>query len=472
VIGLLVANGLYLAIGVGLLPLLRIAHDRGELVARLPLAYLVGVAATGILVAHLALLEVAVGLVELVVLAVVVLFLGLRRLPEARTTVGAPREPAWSRAVGAVALAISLVLLGHALATYRLRPLLEWDGWAIWGTKARALYEFGGATGPVFTSDAYLPLQHPLLLPSLQAVGFRAMGTYDPTLAHVQLALLALGFLLAFVGLLRDRIPAALLGLSALAILAAEPVLKQLSTNLADVPLAFFVALGLVAAGRWLVSGERWSLVVGALFLGAATLTKSEGLFFALAALAALAPFAWRRWRELAVAAAAVAAIVLPWRLFIALEDLPLVEYSFRNAFSPGYLADHSDRVRPALEGLLEEIFTLDWGLLVPFFVAAVVTAALARRSALVGFALLWTALAFAGLVLVYWISVIPIELALVWSADRTVVTLVVGGAALGALLAGEARPSESAKRGGREAAAFRGLRGRGSARADSRPAG
>ncbi len=446
-IGLLVANGLYLAIGVGLLPLLRIARDRGELVARLPLAYLVGVAATGILVAHLALLEVAVGLVELVVLAAVVLFLGLRRLPEAsNTALLAPREPAWSRAVGAVALVVSLVLLGHALATYRLRPLLEWDGWAIWGTKARALYEFGGATGPVFTSEAYLPLQHPLLLPSLQAVGFRAMGTYDPTLAHVQLALLALGFLLAFVGLLRDRIPAALLGLSALAILAAEPVLKQLSTNLADVPLAFFVALGLVAAGRWLVSGERWALVVAALFLGAAALTKSEGLFFALAALAALAPFAWRRWRELATAAGAVVAIVLPWRLFVALEDLPLVEYSFRNAVSPGYLADHSDRVRPALEGLLDEIFTLDWGLLVPFFVAAVVTAALARRNALVGFALLWAALAFAGLVLVYWISVIPIELALVWSADRTVVTLVVGAAALGALLAGESASREGAE--------------------------
>ena len=171
-------------------------------------------------------------------------------------------SPPGAALVGAVALVVSLVLLGHALATYRLRPLLEWDGWAIWGTKARALYEFGGATGPVFTSEAYLPLQHPLLLPSLQAVGFRAIGTYDPTLVHVQLALLALGFLLAFVGLLRDRIPAALLGLSALAILAAEPVLKQLSTNLADVPLAFFVALGLVAArplARVRASGGRSS---------------------------------------------------------------------------------------------------------------------------------------------------------------------------------------------------------------------
>jgi hypothetical protein len=442
VTGILVANALFFAIGVGLLPILRIARTRDELVARLPLAYMTGVAATGIVAAHLALVDVPLGLVELVVLTAVVLFFGLRRMEPGRYVAPTPREPSWSRAVGIGALLVAFVLLAHAWAMYEVRPLLEWDGWAIWGTKARALYEFGGATGPVFTSEAYLPLQHPLLLPSLEAIDFRAMGTYDATVVHVQLALLAIGFLLAFVGLLRDRVPLGLLGPVALAILAAEPVLKQLSTNLADVPLALFVALGLVGAGRWLTTGERWPLVAGALFLGAATLTKSEGLFFALAAFAALAPFALPRWRELALAAGAVVAIVLPWRLFVAAHDLPLVEYSFRDAVSPGYLADHSERVRPAVDGLAEEIFTLDWGLLVPLFVVAVVVAVLAQRRALAGFALLWTALSFAGLVLIYWISIIPIDLALVWSGDRTIVTLVVGAAALTPLLAGDARES------------------------------
>jgi len=439
--GILFANSLYFAIGVGLLPLLRIAGDRAALLARLPLAYLVGLAATGIVAAHLALIDVPLGLVELVVLAAVTLFFGLRGLSRDSpgTERGQSSEPRWSRAVGVAAVLVALVLLGHAWATYELRPLLEWDGWAIWGTRARALYEFGGATGPVFTSDVYLPLQHPLLLPSLEAIDYRAMGVYDPTLAHVQLALYAIGFLLAFVALLRDRVPFGLVGLSVLAILSAEPVLKQLSTNLADVPLAFFVALGLVGTGRWLASGERWPLVAGALFLGAAALTKSEGLFFALAALLALAPFARGRWRELALAALAVAVIVLPWRLFVAIEDLPIVEYRFGNAFSPGYLSDNSDRVEPAVRGLGGEIFSWDWGLLVPLVAASLVAAVLARRYALASFAALWTALAFLGLVLVYWISTIPIELALVWSGDRTIVTIVVGAAALAALLAGEA---------------------------------
>jgi hypothetical protein len=440
VIGLLLANALFFAIGAGLLPLLRIARDRASLVERLPLAYPVGVAATGIVAAHLALIDVPLGLVELVVLAALVLFFGLRRVRGASASNRLSlAEPLGSRLVGGGALAVALVLLAHAWATYEIRPLLEWDGWAIWGTRSRALYEFGGATGPVFTSDVYLPLQHPLLLPSLDAIDFRAMGTYDPTLVHVQLALLAFGFLLGFVSLLRDRVPIALVGASALAVLSAEPVLKQLSTGLADVPLAFFVALGLLGAGRWLASGERWALVAGTLFLGAAALTKSEGLFFALAALVALAPFAWGRRRELGLAAAAVVAIVLPWRLFVSLRDLPLVEYRFRDAVSPGYLSDHADRVGPAVRGLGSELLSGDWGLLVPLFLAAVVAAALARHYALAGFAVLWAALAFGGLVLVYWISTIPVDLALVWSGDRTIVTVVVGAAALAPLLAGAA---------------------------------
>jgi hypothetical protein len=130
---------------------------------------------------------------------------------------------------------------------------------------------------------------------------------------------------------------------------------------------------------------------------------------------------------------------VLPWRLFVSLRDLPLVEYRFRDAVSPGYLSDHADRVGPAVRGLGGELFSGEWGLLVPLVIAAVAAAVLARHYALAGFAALWTALAFGGLVLVYWISTIPIDLALVWSGNRTIVTVVVGAAALAPLLAGAA---------------------------------
>jgi hypothetical protein len=438
-LGLVAANVLYFAVGVGLLPILRIARTWGEALTRLPLAYLLGVAATAILAAHLALIEVPLGLAELVVLAGLVLLAGWRRLRGTSTSdrQSLAGEPGWSTAIGAAAFVVCAILLVHAWRTYELRPLLEWDGWAIWGTRARGLYEFGGATGPVFTAQEYLPLQHPLLLPALEAMDFRAMSAFDPTLIHVQLLLLAVGFLGAFATLLRGFVPEYVIGLVALALLAAEPVLKQLSTNMADVPLALFVGLGLAGLGRWLVTNETWTLVAGSAFLAAATLTKNEGALFVLVALVAAVPAARDRLRTLGLAALGIGFVLLPWRLNVALRDLPLVEYELSNAFSPSYLSDQSDRVSPATRGLLDEIFTLDWGVLPLVFAAALGAALLAHRYALSAFAALWVVLSFVGLVVVYWISTIPIALALVWSGDRTIITVVVGATSLAAVLAG-----------------------------------
>jgi hypothetical protein len=460
-LGLLAANVLYFAVGVGLLPILRIARTWAEVLARLPLAYLLGVACASIVAAHLALIEVPLGLAELVVLAGLVLLVAWRRLRGTATSDSLllAREPAWSTAVGAVAFVLCAVLLVHAWRTFEIRPLLEWDGWAIWGTRARALYEFGGATGPVFTTQEYLPLQHPLLLPALEAMDFRVMSAFDPTLIHVQLLLLAVGFLAAFATLLRDFVPDYVIGLVALALLAAEPVLKQLSTNMADVPLALFVGLGLAGLGRWLVTDETWPLVAGAAFLAAATLTKNEGAMFVLVAFVAAVPAARGRLRTLGLAALGVALVLFPWRLNVALRDLPLVEYDLSNALSPSYLSDHSDRVSPAARGLAEEIFTLDWGVLPLVFAVGLVAAIVARRYAVAAFGALWVTLAFLGLLVVYWISTIPIGLALVWSGDRTIITVVVGATTLAAVLVGAA--NDLAVQGmrfgsGREAAAFR----------------
>jgi Dolichyl-phosphate-mannose-protein mannosyltransferase len=434
--GLLAANVLYLAVGVGLMPLLRIAPTRDDLVRRAGLSYLVGVAATGILAATLALVRIPLGLAELAFVAALVLLLGLRRLPQTAAAVHEPTEPLWSRIVGAAALLLAGVLLVHAARTFRIRPLLEWDGWAIWAMKARGLYELGGAESPVFTSESYPPLQHPLWLPSLEAIDFRAMSAFDGTLIHLQLLFLALGFLAAYWTLLRGVASDALLGVVVLAILAAEPVLKQLSTNLADVPLAFLVALGIAALARWVAADERWALVCAALFLGAATLTKSEGALFALAAFAAALPTARGRLRPLLWAGLAVALMLLPWRVFVAAHDLPVADYDIANLVDPSYLADNADRVRPAADGLLSEIFSSDWGLLVPLFLVALAAAVLVRRYALAAYAGTWAILSFGGLLAIYWISVVPLELQLVWTADRTIVTIVVGGAALAPLLA------------------------------------
>jgi hypothetical protein len=444
--GLLALQVLYLGVGAGLLPLLRIATTRELVLRRLGLAYVVGVAATGVLAAELALLDISLGLLEVGLLAALSLGVGARALRRERSP---ERRPARARtpiewvgtAIAAAAGVTLIVLLAHAARAFVARPLKEWDGWAIWATKARALYDFGGAYEPVFTT--YQPVAHPLFLPSLEAIGFRSMGAFDGTLIHVQLIALAVGFAAALWSLLSDRVPAPVLALALLAVLSASAVLGQLSTNLADVPLAFLVALGVVCLGRFLTLDEGWPLVPAALFLGAAMVTKSEGLLYAAAAFAAaalaLAVSQPRRLPKLGLSALGAFAVLVPWRIYLAVHDLRNPEYSLSDVFHPGYLAGRTERVSPAASRLWDEVWSGGWGYLVPLALVSIAAALAARRYRLGAFALLWPAFAFGGLVVVYWISVVPIQLTLTWTADRIIDPLVIGAAALAPLLVGEA---------------------------------
>jgi len=435
--GLVAANVLFIVVGAELLPLLRIARTRAQMRARLALSYIVGLAAVGVLAAHLALVHVPVGFVELVVLVVVLAWPAWRRW---RALPSGPRVPVRFGIVGTICFVAALTLLGHAARAFEVRPLVEWDGWAIWGMKARALYDFGGVQHTVFTSAPYGPLQHPLWLPAVESVGFRAMGAYDGTLIHLQLALLAIGFAAALWALLAERVPAALAGVTVLAIVAADSVLRQLAGNLADIPLAFLVALGAVALAAWVRDGDATLLPLAALFLGAATLTKPEGMLFAAAAIvAALVAGGGARLRGTLFSALAVALILLPWRIYVAANGLKNPEYDLGDALRPSYLADRSDRFRPALAGVWHQVWSSGWGLLVPFALVALAAALLAGRARVAAFAVVWGVLSFFGIVLIFWISVVPVELTLKWAAYRTVASLVLGAAALAPLLAGEA---------------------------------
>ena len=437
-LGLFYLQLLYLAIGAGLLRLLGLGGWRTLAGLRLGLAYLAGVAVVGVLAAELVLVQISLGLVELTLIALVVGVTAFLRRPRA-----AVREDRTRDLLGVAPLAAVAVLLGYALVAVGRRPLLEYDGWAIWGMKARALYQLGGTDNPVFTTAAYPPLQHPLLYPSLEAIAFRAMGAFDPALFHVQLVLLAAAFSFALVDLLAPRVSLLLAGLVTLAIVSAAGTIQQLASGLADVPLAFFVVLGVVALARWLDTDETPVLACAALFLGAAALTKSEGALFALAAAVALLGTlaVWDRARlaRAGLAMAAVVAVLVPWRIFIAAEHLPNPEYSLGNAADAGYLSDQADRVGPAASGLADRIASGRFGFLVVLILLGLFTALASRRYREVAFAGAWLALSFLGLVLVYWISNVPVELTLVWSGDRTVTAIVLGGAALAPLLAASA---------------------------------
>jgi hypothetical protein len=420
VIVLLLANLLMLALGAGLLPLLGAARSRPDLLVRLPLAYPAGIAATGIVSAHLALARLAVGRIGLPLLAAVVLVAGLRRLP------GGPWPVRPRFEVSYLVLVFAVVLCLRAARLFAVKPLLEFDGWAIWATRARALYDYGHPISPVFTDPTYPALQYPLLLPSLEAVDFRFLGHFDGTLVHLQLAGLALAFVGGAWTLLRRRVQPLLLAAVLLAIVAAPTFFNQLQTNYADIPLAMFVALGVAA-----LTTEQFPLA--ALFLGAAALTKNEGELFALAALVAAAAVTPRRQlRPLGWCAVAVVAIDLPWRIWVQAHHVRSRDYALSNLVDPTYLWRTRGRVGPAASELWTQLWRLDsFSLVVVLAVAGLAVGLLLQRSRAAVFAVTWLVLSFGGLLLIYWISRNPLTSHLYNTSDRTIDSLVFGAALL-----------------------------------------
>jgi hypothetical protein len=425
-LGILEANALMLLLGCFLLPLL--GFRSRPLVDRLLLAYAVGLATGGVLAATLALVFIPLDAPVLFVAVVCAFAAWWRWGRHERSSATVPALDA----VSALVLAVPVLLLARAVALFAVRPLHEFDGWVIWATRARALYEFSGPAAPVFTDPTYPALQHPLLLPALEATDAHFMGAWDGTVMHLQL----LGFAIAFVGgtwaLLRPYVWQPLLAGVLAAVVAAPAVLDQLATNYADVPLALFVALGVAPIALWMTYGERELLVASALFLGAAALTKNEGELFAVCALAAAAATGGRRrLRPIAITAAAVAAIDAPWRIWIATHHVKISEYSISNAFDPGFLRARWSRVGPSAHELLTQIVRVQaWGYLVALALVGVAGAFVVRAPRRGAFVSLWLLLSFAGMVVIYWISTNPVTNNLYNSSNRTVDAIVVGAAA------------------------------------------
>ena len=374
-------------------------------------------------------------------LAVVVDALGWRRfrsLPRNADDDELRRDSRLSRVVGIGAFVAVLVLLAHAMRTFAVRPLVEWDGWAIWGMKARALYDYGGVGHGLFTTQPYGPLQHPLLLPSLEANGLSRDGRVrrdaDPRAARAARVRVRGGALDA-AARARSR-GASRARRSSRSSRPTRRCGSSQETSRTSRSRSSSRSASSRSHARCSTRAQGF-LPFAAVMLGAATLTKPEGLLFAAAA---LVPFvAIARSKASLLTALAVALILLPWRIFTAIHGLKNPEYSLGDAINPGYLADHSSRARPAFWGVWHQVWSSGWGWLVPLALVALVSVLLARRWRLAGFAAAWALLSYAGIVLVFWISVVPVELTLRWAAYRTVASLVIGAAALAPLLAAEA---------------------------------
>lgn len=452
--GLLIVNGAYVLVGVAALLALRWVTAERRTWYRLGVAYLLGLVVVTVPASYVALAGVPVAWTATVV-GLIVIGLAVwrtdRRLPRLR-----PARPAFSVG-GLVAVgigAVLAVLLLYASRAFAVRPLVDWDSWAVWTAKARLLYVDPSLAPAALRSGNYGQTPYPIALPTLEALGFGSMGRYDGTLIGVQFLLLALGFPLALWSLLRARARSWTIALVALVIVSAPQVLYQLLTHYADVPLGLFVGLGLAAGAAWVVSDPRDSWLLGcfAAFLGMAALTKSEGFLFALAGAVALgvATLATRERGRLVPAAAgigALLAVIMPWRVYCLVYGLSTPDYDLNHITDVSYLRAHTDRLHPVISELWRQLTASNkWGLLVWVIPLALLAGLLAASWRLLVFAVAWLLLAAGGLLLTYWVSTLPLSSHLTNTSYRTIVSLLIGGAALVPLFVFP-RPADDAER-------------------------
>jgi hypothetical protein len=370
--GLLALNALLLLSGIGLVWALRGWRDWGDFLASLGLSYVSGVAF--VCVAATLVLVAGGGLSTAVVL---VLTLGtaaggaiagvVLRRPFPR--VSGMRLPQGPEELAATALALlTLVLVLDFARAARLQPLVAWDAWAFWVPKAKAIFFFGGLDQQLFRT---LPgPSYPLLVPALDAMDFRLMGSADTTALAMQYWFLLVGFVGAAAVLLRGLVSQTVLWLFLALVVVVPEVDHRLLQLIGDWPLDFFFVLAAVSLVRWLRTGERWLLLAYTLFLAATMATKREGQLLAaclvVGALVATVPRRRQVWVPVVGLAAAAFAVNLPWRIWWMTKHLT-------PDTPPGSsLSEQASRVLPSLGLVLHLLFEYRlWLLAVPIALAA-----------------------------------------------------------------------------------------------------
>ena len=401
--GILAFNLFLLVVGVAVLYGLRGWESWGELLRLSGFAYMLGVAGLGVIFV----IELVVG-VDLSLATILATGACLFALAAGVGRLLGRRLP-WVKAVSghlsptaAIFGALAVVYSEALFRSGRLAGLYEFDGWAFWVPKAKAIYFFGGLDRQFFEQ---LPgPSYPPLVPALEAAAFRFMGSPDVVTLHVQFWFFLIGFLTAVVGLLAPRVPSLLLWPPILLLLAAPHVLGYALQAQGDFLLDELVALAALLVALWLVEQRPWQLAGAAVFIGAAMSTKREGYMLASCVAAAAFLASWHHarilWPRLLLACAAAVALTVPWRVFLVVRDL---SRGGAEAGGVGLFA-HADRAWPSFRLAVSSVFDYHiWLIVAPLLLLAIAAAASTGAWRLSGYALFLFVLAIVAFTWVTW---------------------------------------------------------------------
>jgi hypothetical protein len=469
----LAATVLYLLPGFGVLAALGMFRltPTGALAAA-GLAYITGIAAVLLPAIAMTTLGVPLDLAGITAIAAVVAAMGFAiattRSGAAAdpTDATARRRPAWIRlrrpgwrAETWAAIALALALAVYSVVGYvgtTVEPLTGWDAMSIWARKALLLVEYGRPSAEFFSSPFYgfMNPDYPILLPFYESVFFRLAGSADFQLLHGQLWILFVSFLWA-AGFLCSRWGRPIVWLPLIALVAVTPGLAgDVRTLYADVPMSLFLGLGVILLGAWIADRSTSDLALATLMLAAAANTKNEGLAAAAGVLVVALLVVWcselrrnasRAVLPLMAAAAGFGVAVAPWRIWVALNDVPAVTISVGKGFDPVFLVDHADRIWPAISAIGAELGDPSRWHYLPALALAISLASLVTRTQrpLAAFYLGAGAIVFAAMVIWgYVINTIPIDSLIETTVSRTVDAVML--VAIAALLQLSARTGRS----------------------------
>jgi hypothetical protein len=221
-------------------------------------------------------------------------------------------------AVGWIGLTVLVAQVGLSLLSVAADPrLVDWDGWAIWGIKARAFFVDGGVLAYLGRAQdlAFSWPARPPLTALYQAFLYQAAGAVDEGAARLgHWALFVSLLLTAYAGLRRRFGRSTALAWTAL--LATVPNLTyQAVAGVANVALGLYLYAALEALDEWESEPGSGGLVRAGLLLCGAVLVRDEGLALATltvaaALLAARRPAARSRRQRLVAALGLALALV------------------------------------------------------------------------------------------------------------------------------------------------------------------
>jgi hypothetical protein len=425
--GLVLVNALFLAAGLGVTGAAGWWRGGPSLLRALGISYLCGVAAYGVVAQLLYVCGASLARWQVVAVCAVLAVGAVRGRGR-----GSAHEAARDRwRVLALPLAAFLLLIAVDLW---YQPLWAYDSWTFWTPKAHALWALGGLDAHWFTQASLTSPDYPILLPSVEAAGFRFTG-YETGLLDLQSLLFLVAFLHAVYSLGARRARRVVVWAVLAMLVVAPSVADQLAAAEADIPVAVLFAAAAACGAVWLRERRTPALVVAAVLAAGASATKVEGIAFAAAVFLALAASA-RRWAPLAAGTAALAAGVAPWRIWLAVHHVAN-QGSYGRLTHVGYLARHADRVPLAAAYMLAKMADpRAWLLVLPLFLVVLVDACRRRVPRVPTYAVITAVIAFAGLVLAYWSTRLGLHYQLATSARRVVTGILFLCAALTPLLA------------------------------------